>query len=102
MTRDNYLTSHLQVSVAKSDLEFHTTGIVGLRPRAEYAKWGNLGSKNPNDVYNSKRVIVIGNHQLKGYKGFIKSTTPDGYAFLELDSRLQQRYKVNLLDLACL
>ena len=102
MTRDNYFTSRLQVSVAKSDLEFHTTDIIGLRPRADYAKWGKLGSENPNDVYNSKRVIVIGNHQFKGYKGRIKSTTADGYAFLELDSRLQQRYKVKLLDLACL
>ncbi len=75
---------------------------IGLRPRDEYAKWGKLGGENPNDVYNSQRVIVIGNHQFKGYKGLIKSTTPDGYAFMELDSRLQQRYKIKLLDLACL
>ena len=63
-------------------------------------KWGKLGGENPNDVYNSLRVMVIGSHELKGYKGHIKSTTLDGYAFLQLDTRLQKSIKVKLVDLA--
>lgn len=93
----------MQVSVSKSDVEFHNPNhIVSLRPRDEDAKWGKLGERNPNDIYDSMRVMVIGNHGLKGYKGRIKSTTPDGYAFLQLDTRLQQIMKMKLLDLACL
>lgn len=46
------------------------------------------------------RVMVIGHHEMKGYKGFIKSTTPDGYAFLQLDCRPQQNMKIKLVDLA--
>ena len=44
--------------------------------------------------------MVIGNHELKGYKGYIKSTTIDGHAFLQLDTRLQKNIKVRLSDLA--
>lgn len=44
--------------------------------------------------------MVVGTHELKGYKGVIKSTTPDGYAFVQLDTRLQQNIKLNLADLA--
>jgi hypothetical protein len=82
------------------DVEFHTpTVITGLRPREDYPKWGKLGGKNPNDVYIGKRVMVIGLHQLKGYKGRITSTTPDGWAFLQLDSRLQHSTRIELADL---
>lgn len=63
-------------------------------------KWGTLGERNANDVYNSMRVMVIGNHEWKGYKGFIKSTTPDGHAFLQLDTHLQKSIKVKLIDVA--
>ena len=63
-------------------------------------KWGKLGEENPNDVYNSMRVMVIGSHELKGYKGYIKSTTPDGYAIIQLDTWLQKSIQVKLIDLA--
>ena len=93
----------MQVSVSKWDVEFHISPQnIGLRPRDDYAKWGGLSGKNPNDVYNSMRVVVVGNHVLKGYKGVIKSATLDGDAFLQLDARLQESIKVKLTDLACL
>ncbi len=103
MSPHSQLTSHIQATVSMMDVEFHgSDGIIALKPREQCPKWGKLGERNPNDVYISKRVMVIGNHELKGYKGLIKSTTPDGYAFLQLDTRLQQAVRVKLMDLACL
>ena len=103
MSHASQLISQMQVTVSMVDVEFHSSGaIIGLKPREPYPKWGKLGDRNPNDVYTAKRVMVIGSHELKGYKGFIKSTTPDGYAFLQLDTRLQQSTAVKLVDLACL
>lgn len=93
----------MQVIVSKLDVEFHDPEhIIGLQPRAQSEKWGKLGGQNSNDIYNSMRVMVIGHHELKGYKGLIKSTTVDGYAFLQLDCRPQQNIAVKLVDLACL
>ena len=89
--------------MSESNVEFHSPEfIIGLQPRKPHVTWARLGERNPNDVYNSIRVVVIGSHEYKGYKGYIKSTTPDGYAFVELDSRLQQSVKIRLLDLASL
>ena len=73
---------------------------VSLRSRVEHSKWANLGERNPNDVFNSMRVVVIGNHEWKGYKGFIKSTTLDDFAFVQLDTHLQRSFKVKLNNLA--
>ena len=94
---------YLQINVARLDVEFHSMDhslVAEPSQTPSHAKWAKLGEKNPNDVFNSKRVVVVGNHVLKGYEGTVKSTTPDGYAFVELDSRIQQTYKVNLYDLA--
>ena len=103
MSYASQLTSHMQATVSMTDVEFHSPDcIIALQPREQCPKWGQLGERNPNDVYTSKRVMVIGNHELKGYKGLIKSTTPDGHAFLQLDTRLQQTVRVKLMDLACL
>ena len=103
MSYASQLTSHMQATVSMVDVEFYNSdNIIGLKPREQYPKWGKLGEQNPNDIYTSKRVMVIGSDELKGYKGFIKSTTPDGHAFLQLDTRLQQTVRVKLMDLACL
>ena len=103
MSHDEQLTPYIQATVSTADVEFYNPDqLISLKPREQYPKWGKLGERDPNDVYISKRVMVIGNHKLKGYKGFIKSTTPDGSAFLQLDARLQQIVVVKLVDLACL
>lgn len=103
MSHASQLTSDMQTTVSMVDVEFHNSDvIIGLKPREQHPKWGKLGEQNPNDIYTSKRVMVIGNHKLKGYKGFIMSTTPDGYAFLQLDTRLQQSVAIKLVNLACL
>ena len=86
----------------KFEVEFHTPEhIISLRLRDESTK-KNLDGYNPNSIYVSKRVMVVGRHHDKGYKGFIKSTTSDGYAFLQLDARPQQSIKIQLTDLASL
>lgn len=93
----------MQVNVQKTDVEFHTPAhIISLQPRDEYPRWGKLGGRNPNDIYLGKRVVVIGMHHLKGYKGHIRSTSPDGYAMVQLDTQLQQTQKIELVDLASL
>lgn len=95
------ITIRSQVNVARSHVEFYSQELgIGLRPLVRHPKW--LGEQNPNDVFNSKRVRVIGHHEWKGYKGIIKSTTPDGYAFVQLDTHLQKSLKVELTHLACL
>lgn len=89
--------------VLKTDVEFYTPAHINtLKPRDEYPKWGKLGGKNPNDIYIGKRVVVIGKHIFKGYKGTIKTTTPGGFAHVQLDSRVQQTIEVELVDLAIL
>ena len=101
MVCEQQITVHSQVNVAKSHVEFYSQEQgISLRPRVAHPKWANLSEQNPNDVFNSMHVVVIGNHEWKGYKGFIKSTTPDGYAFLQLDTHLQRSLKVNLNHLA--
>jgi hypothetical protein len=94
----------MQVDISILDVEFYTPPHhIALQPRNPHPKWGRLGDRNPNDIYCGKRIIVNARHDFKGYKGTIKTTTPDGDAFVELDSRLQYtNYKFSLLDLALL
>ncbi|KAF9474831.1 hypothetical protein BDN70DRAFT_815019 [Pholiota conissans] len=90
MLRIVNIEGQIEVNVSVTEVAFSSaTHIVGLQPRGEYSKWGKLGERNPNDVYIGKRVMIIGSHQLKGYKGGIKTTTPEGDAFVELDACLQ-------------
>ncbi len=87
----------------KSAVEFYIPdNIISLKPQTQHLKWGKLGEVNTNDIYSGKRVMVVGSHEFKGYKGFVKSTTIDGYALVELDSRLQKTVPVKLSDLASL
>jgi transcription elongation factor len=59
-----------------------------------------LGGRDPNDVYIGKRVRVVGGSFYKGYKGLIKTTTPNGMARVELDARLESRVEVQISHLA--
>ncbi len=94
MVFEAQINLHSQVNVAKSHVEFYSLEQgISLRPRVGHPKWANLGDQNPNDVFKSMRVVVIGNHEWKGYKGFIKSTTPDGYAFLQLDTPPSEKFE---------
>ncbi len=84
-------------------MEFHNSDvIIGLKPREQHPKWGKLGEQNPNDIYTSKRVMVIGNHELKGYKGLSSQQPQMDIAFLQLDTWLQQSVAIKLVNLACL
>lgn len=86
------------------DVEFHSPmRTIALQPRNPHPKWGRLGDRNPNDLYIGKRIVVIAKHNMKGYMGTIKTTTPDGEAYVELVARLQySNMKFSLLDLALL
>ena len=57
---------------------------------------------DPNKIYHGKRVIVVGETPYKSYKGIIKSTNPDGLAWVELEARQQQVVKFALESLALL
>jgi transcription elongation factor len=59
-----------------------------------------LGGRDPNEVYIGKRVTVVGAGLYKGYKGLIKTTTPNGMARVELDARLQSCVEVQISHLA--
>ncbi|KAF8199073.1 hypothetical protein BJ912DRAFT_687982 [Pholiota molesta] len=98
------LEKQIEVNVSKADVEFHSPKhSISLKPRDGYPNWAKLGERNANDVYIGKRVMVIARNAMKGYRGVIKSTTPDGCAFVELDALLRQaNLKVKLLSLTCL
>jgi len=59
-----------------------------------------LGGRDPNEVYIGKRVTVVGASPYKGYKGLIKTTTPNGMARVELDARLHSCVDVQISHLA--
>ena len=59
-----------------------------------------LGGQDPNEVYIRKRVMVVGASPYKGYKGLIKTTTPNGTARVELDARLHSCVEVEISHLA--
>ena len=72
------------------DLVFHDDDptTTTLRPRQERRRWCPLGPRDPNQVYIGKDVVVINKSRWKGYRGIIKSTSPDGLAWVELQATL--------------
>ena len=92
----------MQIDVLESNVEFHSPDLVCLQPRNPKKSLAKLGGRNPNQVYEGVRVIVIARHQFKGYKGIVKETTPEGLAIVQLDSRLQQPVQFKLVELAYL
>lgn len=94
--------SGIQVSVKKSDVIFYNSPfITTLRKRTVVGDIKSRGH-DPNKIYRGKRVIVVGGNSYKGYKGIIKDTTLEGYAWVELDVRLQQPEKISLNGLTFL
>lgn len=61
-----------------------------------------LQGQDPNKIYHGKRVIMLGDMPYKSYKGTIKTTNPDGYAWVELEACQQQVVKFSLENLALL
>lgn len=91
-----------KVSVKQSDIAFYNNPfITTLRKRTPV---GNIKSQgdDPNKIYHGKRVVVVGGNVYKSYRGIIKDTNVEGYAWVELDARLQHLEKISLDGLALL
>lgn len=90
------------MTIPKADIEFHNRPfITALRKRKPTDDF-LLRGRDPNKIYHGKRVIVIGDTPYKSYKGTIKSTNPEGFAWVELEARQQQVVKFRLESLALL
>jgi len=61
-----------------------------------------FGGDDLNKIYHGKRVVVVGGNSYKSYKGIVKNTNVKGYAWVELEARLQQHVKISLNYLALL
>ena len=92
----------IQISATMADIEFFIPPFVQtLRRRTQHNLPGIKG-EDPNKMFIGKRVMVVGPHQYKSYKGTIKITHPSGDAWVELDALQQKMIKVTLCDLALL
>ena len=72
------------------DVIFHEDDPISttLRPQQAIRRTCKLGPRDPNHKFIGKHVIVINKSQWKGYRGIIKSTSPDGLAWVELEATL--------------
>jgi len=92
----------IQISAATADIEFFSPPFVlTLRGRTQHNISAFKG-EDPNKVFIGKRVMVVGRHQYKSYKGTIKITHPAGDAWVELDALQQKIVRFTLSDLALL
>jgi len=96
------LTRWNQVAISKTDVEFHNRPFITTLRKRKPTGDSLLRGQDPNKIYLGKRVIVIGGTSYKSYKGTVKSTNPDGHAWVELDARQQQVVKFSLKSLALL
>lgn len=91
-----------KVVMKQSDVAFYNNPfITTLRRRTPI---GNIKFRDddPNKIYHGKRVVVVGSNFYKSYKGIIKDTNAEGYAWVQLDTRLQHLEKITLDGLALL
>jgi len=58
--------------------------------------------QDPYKVYHEKRVIIVGETHYKSYKGIVKTTSLDGYAWVQLEARQQETIKVPVNQIALL
>lgn len=96
------MTERKQVVIAKTDIGFHNKPFITTLRRRKPTEDYILRGQDPNKIYHGKRVIVVGDTPYKSYKGMIKTTNPDGYAWVELEARQQQVVKFYLENLALL
>ena len=97
------ISTAMQADLLPGDVVFREDEVTlnTLRPRKEDNRSGcRLGPRDRNSVHIGKHVLVINKSQWKGYKGIIKSTSPDGFARVELQATLiaHQRTQVIRLD----
>lgn len=88
--------------VPKTDVEFHNRPFITTLRKRKPIGDSLLRGQDPNKIYLGKRVVVVGGTSYKAYRGTIKTTNPDGYAWVELDARQQQVVKFALEGLALL
>jgi hypothetical protein len=92
----------LQASIKKSDIGFYNSPFLTTLRKRTVSRDDKLHD-DPNKIYHGKRVIVVGGHRYKTYKGYIKNTNIEGYAWVELDALFQnQLEKISLDSLAFL
>jgi transcription elongation factor len=91
-----------QASIKKTDIEFYNSPFITTLRKRSAANDIKFGQDDPNKIYHGKRVIIVGGNRYKGYKGIIKHTNLKGYAWVELEARLQQLEKISLNCLAIL
>jgi hypothetical protein len=93
-----------QISSAMADIEFFSPPFILTLRRRTQRHLSDLKGEDPNKIYVGKRVMVVGRHQYKSYKGTIKTTHPAGDAWVELDALYGQQkvIKFTLCDLALL
>ncbi|KAH9475476.1 hypothetical protein JR316_0012587 [Psilocybe cubensis] len=95
------LVNESEVSVRSELLEFFEEAAqIALRPLKRHK--GDIGPRDPNNIYNGKSVAVSGLHSEKGYHGIIKHTHPDGHADVELEAKQQRLQRFPLHDLIIL
>ena len=91
-----------QADLLPGDVIFYEDDVTcnTLRPRKEDSRSGcRLGPRDRNSVYIGKHVVVINKSQWKGYKGIIKSTSPDGFARVELEATLIAHQRTQVIRL---
>ncbi|KAF8869080.1 hypothetical protein CPB84DRAFT_1755471 [Gymnopilus junonius] len=85
--------------VLESQLDFHDGDFIMLTLRVRRpGRNVKLGERDPNEVYIGKQIIVHGTHRLKGYRGLIRATTPNGVASVEVNAT----HKVEKIEFAYL
>ena len=97
-----FVDKFLQASIKKSDIGFYNSPFLTTLRKRTIARDVKFRD-DPNKIYHGKRVIVVGGHRYKTYKGYIKNTNIEGYAWVELDALFQnQLEKISLDSLAFL
>jgi hypothetical protein len=92
----------IQISVTTADIEFFSPPFVLTLRRRTQRNLSGFKGEDPNKIFIGKRVMVVGPHQYKSYKGTIKITNPTGDAWVQLDALQQKLVQLTLHDLALL
>jgi hypothetical protein len=90
-----------QVCVPKGDVEFYSTFVTTVRKQQTEDIRLPRG-QDPNKAYHEKRIIIVGETHYKSYKGIVKNTSLDGYAWVQLEARQQETVKIPISQIALL
>ncbi len=90
-----------QVCIQKGDVELYSSPFVTtLRKQTEDIPLPR--GQDPNKAYHEKRIIIVGETHYKSYKGIVKNTNLDGYAWVQLEARQQETVKIPISQIALL